>query len=92
MARPTIHECLTSGLTVYETVRRTGLTTAHVEAVRARHNLPRNRPIKPGTRAERDALSLLIFFQANPHNPDLCSHLSVSPPILQAILDRVPSH
>ena len=80
---------LRDGLSVKETARALGLRPRKVEEIRARHHLPHNDPIPPGTRAERDAVNLLIFFRGEPH-PDLCEHLSQTPSNLVKVRDRIP--
>lgn len=79
---------LRDGFSVKETARLLGIRPAKVEAIRARHHLPFNDPIPPGTRAERDAINLLIFFRGEPH-PDLCNHLSQTPGNLIKLRDRI---
>jgi hypothetical protein len=79
---------LRDGFSVKETAHLLNIRPSKVEAIRARHHLPFNNPIRPGTRAERDAVNLLIFFRGEPH-PDLCDHLSQAPANLVKLRDRI---
>ena len=79
---------LRDGFSVSETARTLSMRTSDVERIRARHHLPLNEPIPPNSRAERDAVNLLIFFRGEPH-PDLCTHLDQAPPNIVRLRDRI---
>lgn len=79
---------LREGFSVKETAHLLNLRPHKVEAIRARHHLPFNDPIPPGSTMERDAVNLLIFFRGEPH-PDLCNHLSQTPGNLIKLRSRI---
>lgn len=83
---PQVIKCLNSGLSIPETARRLSISTDAVSAIRRRHSLPHNFPIRRNSRLERRLLNLLIFLRLDPTVPSRLH--SQSPARLKALITR----